>query len=621
MPRDVDWFAYQSSIREALLFRLRERGALSAPAINCQFIHPSLTKAVAMLIARPGCPIVVLAILSALPGSAVAGPAATGLSATARDGQVFLTWQESDTPTGTTFNVYVSDRPIVDLKAACRVGHHVEQHSARDWWEDPASFTKGKTPAKPVGFLLADGKRLDPRGGLFVHTPKPGSDKLYFAVTTADASGKEDSQLVAGANVLSTSVATVPGAIRPIWQAVGMEPSPGAGRDMPLWLNIHAKGGVVPKMEYLVFGDETMGWREGLPFKFSVRVQDGEVVVRPTDRVWIGRPHNEAGDAGTPAIWTFWYGYNSNIYDRQAMAQGTPTNYTEHRNLWILSWVQKHYQTDSQRWYCSGSSMGGCGTVSFGLHHPELFAGLHAHVPIVAYTYVGTRNSAVRLEPSCWTGKIDPSLPANDARSLLDRMNSTRFVQESNDDLPALFLVHGRSDGSIPWENNPSFYRALNDARQAFAVYWDNGTHSTAGKDAPADVKAWLKQFKRYRRDASYPAFSNTSSNRDPGDGRPDNGDIVGWMNRGMDWKDVDDQSDHYAITLLADYPGVEYPVRTDVTLRRLQHFKPAADARLTVCIGDASPVRLKQDVQGRLTIRGVNIPSKSGVRVVIRTE
>ena len=574
-----------------------------------------------MFIARPGCPIVVFTLLTALAGSAHAGPAATGLSATARDGQVFLTWQESDTPAGTTFNVYVSDRPIADLHAARRVGHHVEQYSARDWWEDPASFTKGKTPSKPVGFLLANGKRLDPRGGLFVHKPKPGSGKLYFAVTSTDASGKEDSQLVAGDNVLSTGVAAVPGEIRPIWQAAGQEPAPGAGRDMPLWLNIHAKGGVIPNMEYLVFGDETMGWREGLAFKFSVRVENGEVVVRPTDRVWIGRPHKEAGDGGMPAIWTFWYGYNSNIYDRQKMAQGTPTNYTERRNLWILNWVQKHYQPDSHRWYCSGSSMGGCGTISFGLHHPELFAGLHANVPIVAYTYVETKNSAVRLEPACWVGKIEPDLAASDAKSLLDRMNSTKFVEETKDDLPMLYMIHGRSDGSIPWENNPSFYRALNDARQAFAVYWDNGTHSTAGKAAPADVKAWLNQFRRYRRHASYPAFSNTSSNRDPGDGRPDNGDIVGWMNRGMDWKDVEDHPDHYAITLLADYPGIEYPVRTDVTLHGLQQFKPAACVRLAVCIGDAPAILLKQDAQGRLTIPGVTIPSKSGVRLVVRAD
>ena len=62
------------------------------------------------------------------------------LKATARDGQVFLTWQETETAAGTAFNVYLATSPIIDVAKATRVGHHVERQSARDWWEDPASF-------------------------------------------------------------------------------------------------------------------------------------------------------------------------------------------------------------------------------------------------------------------------------------------------------------------------------------------------------------------------------------------------------------------------------------------------------------------------------------------------
>jgi len=559
-------------------------------------------------------------VLAALDAAAEAAPVVTGLKAAARDGQVFLTWDEAETPDGTTFNVYLSQRPIADVAAAQQVAQHIERHSARDWWEDPASFTKGKDHAVAVGYRLHDGRPLDPRGGLFVYTPQRAGETLYFAVTLCNAAGQEDRHVTPGANALREAVPSAPGPLRPIWQASGPQPPAGTGQGKALWLNLHAKSGVVAGMEYLAFGDATMGWRPGLPFKFSVRVQGDEVVIRPTDRVWIGRPHEEARDGGAPAIWTFWYGYNSKIFDRALMPSGTPTNYTERINLWILEWVSKYYQPDAGRWYCSGSSMGGCGTISFGLRHPELFAGLHANVPIVAYTYLG-RASATRLEPACWVGKIEPDLPASDNTSLLARMDGTRFVQQSDDDLPALFMIHGRRDGSIPWENNPAFYRALNDRRQAFAVYWDNGDHATSGKDAPPDVKGWLERFKRYRRDASYAVFSNTSSNCNPGDGRPDNGDIVGWMNRGMDWKDVEDRADRYAITLLAEYPGVEYPVRTDVTLRRLQHFQPAADARLAVRIGDGPPTPLKRDAQGRLTIPGVTIPSPSGVRLVVTEE
>src|SRR5581483_10183023 len=108
------------------------------------------------------------------------------------------------------------------------------------------------------------------------------------------------------ANALTKGVTPDHHPILPVWQREGKPPAPGAGKGLPLALEIHAKGGVVADMEYLAFGDATMGWREGLPFKFSVRVERNSVTVRPTDRVWINRPHNEAPDGGTPAIWTFW---------------------------------------------------------------------------------------------------------------------------------------------------------------------------------------------------------------------------------------------------------------------------------------------------------------------------
>lgn len=562
------------------------------------------------------CLFISLVVLAA--AVAQAGPVSE-LRAEARAGQVFLTWKEATTPEGATFNVYVADSPIADVARATRVGQHIERHSARDWWEDPASFKKDVPAGKPVGFRIQNGgERLDPAGGLFVHTVRHGArGKLFFAVTCSDPAGKEDPQVVLGDNSLRDGVAAEPADLQPIWQGAGAPTAPGAGRSKPLWLNLHAKGGVVAGMEYLLFGDETMGWREGLAFKFSVRVQGGEVLVQPTDRVWINRPHNEAGDGGTPAIWTFWFGYNSNIFDRQLMAKGVPTNYTERRNLWLLDWVRRHYQPDTNRWYCSGSSMGGCGTVSFGLRHPELFAALHARVPIVSYTYLG-QASATRLEPSCWTGRIPLELKTSEGAPLLEHLDGTQFVTESRSDLPFLYLLNGRQDGSIPWQNNPPFYRALAKAHQAFAAYWDNGTHSTSGKEAPADVKAWYERFRRVRLDESMPAFTGTSSDRNPGNGDPTDGDIIGWINRGMDWKDIEDAPDRYALTVTAAYPGLQYPVRTDLTLRRLQHFKVKPAAPLSVQIGSAAPVHILADAEGHLTIPGVTIPSRDGVRVVV---
>ena len=565
------------------------------------------------------------ALLGGLSGTAgLAAPAASELQATLRHGQVLLTWREAATPPGTTFNVYVSGAPIRDTATASRVGHHVEPRSAMDWWENPAAMTR-QTPAdRTRGFRLdAGAPALDPEGGLFVHTVRSATrSPLFFAVTHSRPDGQEDGALVAGANATTGAILAIAEPTEPIWQGKGTMPPPGAGAGLPLALSLHGKSGVIAESEYLAFGDATLGWREGLPFKFSVRLQGNEVVIRPTDRAWINRNHDEAGDGGTPAIWTFWYGYNSNIFDRALMAQGTPTNYTEQRLLWILQWVQRHYQTDRQRWYCSGSSMGGCGTVSFGLRHPELFAACHAHVPIVSYTYDATdatRGSARRLEPAAWTGRIGPEVRTQEGVPLLERMNGTRFVAATTRDLPFLFLLNGRQDGSIPWSNNPPFYRALDAAHHGFAAYWDDGRHDTVGKEAAEDIKGWPKAMRRFRLNESFPAFSRTSSNRQPGSGDPADGDSVGWMNRGLDWGAIQDTADHYAITLRAAFPGLAYPVLTDVTLRRVQQFKPGPGERLRVELGRGHAIEVQVDSHGRITIPAVVIPGPAGVSLMMR--
>lgn len=85
-----------------------------------------------------------------------------------------------------------------------------------------------------------------------------------------------------------------------------------------------------------------------------------------------------------------------------------------------------------------------------------------------------------------------------------------------------------------------------------------------------------------------------------------------------MAWKEIEDEPDHYEVTVTADYPDLTYPVRTDVTLRRLQKFKPAINDRLSIHVGGRWTNAYTRDAQGRITIRGVEIPSKAGTRITV---
>lgn len=552
-------------------------------------------------------------------------PTVSALTATYRHGQIFLTWNEQETLPGTTFKVYQHEKPItaVTLARARQLAHHIERHSARDWWQDPVSFDGAAAPGTPAGFRIAAGaKPLDPSSGLFVHTVTPESQGArFYAVTSTSPDGVEDKRLVAGQNSLTRPVSGSVALAQPIWLGEGPGPQAGEGKKRSLILSLHGRGGGVTAgadarpVNCLVFGDARHGWREGLAFKFQLRIDAHVVWVTPCDRSWTGgRPVLESKDRRDhcPAVSTFWYGYHDRIYETTRTATATAPNYIEEYLLWIVRWAQSHLGADPNHAYLCGGSMGGSGAISMALHHPHVFAAVDVYVPIYSYTRPGS-GSAQRLE--CVCGSLARPVVTRDGIPLLEHMDGARIAEQTQADLPYIFSMNGRRDASIPWENNPPFYKAMNRARQGLSVYWNNGGHGMQ-QEAPTDVRAWGQRLCRFRLDQSFPAFSNCSDDRDCGNGDPANGDLVGWINRGLDWTDLVDTTREYALTVTADHPDLVYPVVVDVTPRRIQKFKPAPGAPVQVSIGQQPPEELRADSAGRITIRSVRINSRAGTRI-----
>lgn len=560
--------------------------------------------------------------------NAAASPPFTRLRGTYRNGQVILTWGEAGLPEGATINVYCHSVAITAAnldKARC-LARHVERHSARDWWQDPASFNRDAKSAPPVGWDLRDGRGpLDPSGGLFVHTVTPATAGVcWFAVTWTDGRGMEHRDLAPGANATRAPVMAVVSPPVPIWQGrTGRLPAKASCRGKRLVVSLHGRGGGATAgarknpVNCLWFGDATQGWREGLPFKFRLSTGSDPVVITPMDRVWVGRPVTESWDARDhcPAINTWWYGYNERIYETTRTNPIIAPNYTEKYLLALIRWAQNYLGCDRNATYIEGGSMGGSGTVAMALHHPDVFAAAFAMVPVYSCTRPG-KGSARRLECACGPLGDRPSFDQNGV-PLLEVMNGTHNILTATGDLPPLFATNGRRDGSIPWENNPPFYRAANRARQAFAVYWNNGHHGMT-RDAPDDVRAWGSLMTRYRLNESYLVFTNSSDNRDFGNGDPADGDLVGWINRGLSWNDLEDTPDRCAVTVTAAYPGIRLPLTVDVTPRRRQHFHPAPGQRLQVRFGNAEPRTVTVEKSGLFTIPAVRIQDVQGTRVTI---
>ncbi len=539
----------------------------------------------------------------------------SGLKASVRSGQVFLTWNESTVPKGVTFNVYMDPSPITasTFSKATLVGHHIESGSACDWWQDPASFDPDAEPDRSHGFMI-EGKELDPQSGLFVHT---ASDKepVYFAVLPSSV---DASDILPGVNSLKEAVRTEP----MLPQAIRLKEGPvkGSAVGKSLTLVLHGRGGGWDKdnrANFLVFGDARQGWREGLARKFVAESDPDGIVIYPLDRIWIGRPLLYSWDKRdhVPAINTWWYGCNNGIYDAEKVNNGEVVNCTEEHLLYLVRWAQDYFGTDPDHTFIRGKSMGGSGAISTAFHHPEVFATVYSYVPIVSYTKRAGKDgisNLKRLDGLCGR-TCDETIMSSDGIPVMERMNSERIVLESREELPFLVLCNGRTDGSIPWVNNPSFYRALNKAKRGFACYWNNGKHNMS-IDVPEDMNDFYSLQPGMPHGTSFPAFSNFSGNYNPGNGEKDNGDITGWMNRGLYWTDIKENENSWSIRINAKGGFLPAKLEVDVTPRRLTRFQIAPGETLIV-----NGKKTKADENGLLTMRKVRLKSGETVSLEIK--
>lgn len=543
------------------------------------------------------------------------------LFATCRHGQVFIQWDESP-ENNANLSVYMYTVPITaaNLGRAQRLEQRIEPHSANDWYEDPSECPKTSGPAR--GWILEDGgASLNSDDGLFVHTVVESDPvQAYFAVLTDD---QDASDLVAGMNTLTQSVSLAAAPIQPIWQLGTDTVDWAAAKDKPLAIYLHGhQDRPSGLLTYLIFGDKTLGWREGLPFKFKVTVRDDVVLVEPYDRVWINRKldSSETSDSYNTLyknIETWHYGTCDLIYDPALRHSGTVENYTERLYLKILDWVQQTYQTDTNKVYAYGGSMG-TGVQRLVMQNPTRFASADLLVPFLDWSYVnGSESNAKRLDASC--GSM--SMPTSDGVTLGERMNLVDFIQNTTRDLPHITIRAGRQDSSVWWARKPLYVAAMQANRHGLLAGWDNGTHSTAMRQSVPgfpDYRDYSYAISHFSINKSYPAFSNFSMNEDPGSGDKTDGDIVGFINRGLDWSGIVDKNDRYEVKVLVARSDAVYPVTVDVTLRNLQNFSPQPGQVLRAQNRDGAGAVMEEknitvDSNGLLTYEAFSVTSAQG--------
>jgi hypothetical protein len=273
----------------------------------------------------------------------------------------------------------------------------------------------------------------------------------------------------------------------------------------------------------------------------------------------------------------WWYGCCDQY---PTVTSGTVVNYTERYLLALVDWVKANYAVNTNRVYLQGGSMGGTGSVSFGLRHPEVFAAIRATVPQVNPKLL---ESGFRSHFAMIWGNADTNLPSSDDGGVWDRMNMAAYAASHSEDLPFLKVENSKNDFTLPWTQIPQFYRALNNTRHGFISAWGQGGHVQSGTGLPSEYLSW-DVFAKVVRNSSYVVVSNSSANDDPGNGDVLDGDPVGQMNCGYDWTIQADTPQEWKARIRYT-PGRS--VRADISARRLQQFHFTQGQQLNYLLED----------------------------------
>lgn len=505
-----------------------------------------------------------------------------------KSGQTFITWTE-DTDANIEYNLYASDKPITadNLDSAKLVAREIpagtgndlileqwkplpiiyarkDQYSS-DWYYDVLVADAERLGKPKQGYVISTfGKPLSPGTGLYVRNiENPGT--TYYAVAAVDQTGK-----LAGSVISADSP---------------VEEKPGKPEPVLEKLKKCDTGETI--RYYTHWSDKKIALKENMPFKFEVQTgvevgkgKPSSLVIllhgaggAETLPVPIGEnfivivPNNYT--PGFPFVYDWWYGYNTESYGGDPK-KGVNVNFTEKRLLYIIEWAKSAFDIDENRIYLTGASMGGTGTINFGLRHPEIFAAIYANVP---HTNTGDGVSDHESWFAAMWGKRADAVKTNEGINIWDRLNMTAYIADPKNEIPFVKTLNSREDPAMPWQQIPPFVKAMNAARRGFVSGWGVGMHNLAFEHRPVITR----KFDPFRivKNESYPAFSNSSINDDPGNGDKENGTLTGQMGGGFDWQILADEKNKWSakISNITD-PAIN--VTADITPRRLQKLKVA---------------------------------------------
>jgi len=465
---------------------------------------------------------VALAVLSSFLTAATP----TGLTALHRDGQTFLTW--NDVSGAIAYNIYRSTTTTLsstDLIPSHKVATIDSGSSYYKYWaEKNAAYFGG-----PLAGVLGSGHfRIENFGDtllasqeLFVWTTQEtGGGTFHYAVTAVTGAG-EDASIGPG-NTLSVAEeeCTV---ITPVELACSSDSS---GHVFIMWMPYDKWNPQINGYAYHFYLGAKPAWKGvAKPFHFELHGRGAYYIwtnssgIRTADQAYasdrlmycVDDPHN-----------TWFFGFADNVTPGNygsfnAVDGSTVYNFTEYRMWCVLRWLRSDrspWVVDTNRVTIKGGSMGGTGSYTFPIHHPEIFSLATSNEGINNWISVGATNPSASwsLDQAKWGyGKVlacRDLIPLNNSALISDRdvgfssmgwqtvRDSLLPVITQRKDLPFFNLNHGTRDGTIEWLSQamPIWSDHNNNKFSAYKIpyagMWGNVAHVPfySGGNACGDV-------------------------------------------------------------------------------------------------------------------------------------
>ncbi len=548
------------------------------------------------------------------------------------DGQTWLIWEETS-PEPFTYDVYVSQAPIESLETAELTGRIFPE----DWRGKRLKLAQNNaTWTIPEG----DGGAYSLESGeaLFVYTPHTASDE-YFAVVK---NGESEISTENSIGPITQSLGPVQchaqfSGVSELGQEYsiyahwidGRENYDDGRSDYPVMGNHHANGtghvfavfepedgrkaGPMPAVMALHGGGLSNYFRfgKGSTNRIGIKTtfEDG-FIVSLDDCLFVSK--TTALGSGVWPEPTRWFGYWSE-YNRFELPGELPpddaiiVDYTQRRMDFILDWLLANEQIDPDRLSILGVSGGGSGAMFSVKRNPNKYAALTSFV----MPFEGTVFSlAVFMQ-----GEIDQNLKTNlpGGIGLRDWYWPLTLLHEQ-EEMPFMRIVVGKQDLFMDWELEVEAFQQMETEKWGAHIFWDQRDHiwnwvETHWFESP---RLEPKDMSRFRRNQSFPAFTNDDQNLITGGRQPDignegreSGDPHGTWGGYYDWKPetIADTEDGWAATIYLlgesefanDVPEFDEST-ADVTIRRAQHFKPAPDELCTWSLMRISDNQITQE-------------------------